>query len=377
MTRARSLLISCAGLALAVVAGTTMASASAGSAPSVLVDGLDGPRGLDVSARGHAVVAEADGTISRIYRHGHKAGTAKQIGKVPAEFVAPSVALGRHGKVWVLTVGGEQSSSASLFLLTPGEGRTKVKDIAKWSSQNWDPFDIENDPVNDLPNPYNVAAGPWGSALVADAANNAVVQVWPNGKARLVARVKPRVVDIPEPLQEEGGPTETPAEAVTTSVAMGADGSVYIGELRGYPATPGTSQIWRVAPGKTGVICDPARPYKGACTRFADGLTSVISVDTGRAGSVYAAELSKQSWLAIESDPPIPGSEVGSVYRFSGHKGKYRTELSPGEVILPGAVAAGWHGKAWVSGPIFGPPGSGSVYRVTGSACASSAAASC
>jgi hypothetical protein len=150
--------------------------------------------------------------------------------------------------------------------------------------------------------------------------------------------------------------TPIPAEAVVTSVAVGRDGAIYLGELRGFPATPGTSEIWRIRPGASDAVCRPNKPQKGQCRRVADGLTSVVALEVGRRGSIYAAELSKMSWLAIEGEPPVPGSEIGSVIRIN-HDRNIRKELSPGEVVLPGAVAVGPRGGAFVSGPIFGPGG--------------------
>ena len=137
-----------------------------------------------------------------------------------------------------------------------------------------------------------------------------------------------------------------------TSVTVGRDGAVYLGELRGFPATPGTSEIWRVEPGATDAVCKPNKPQKGACTRVADGLTSIVSLASGRGGALYAAELSKKSWFAVENE--VEGAVEGAVIRI-GHDRDVRRELKPGKVILPGSVAVGPNGKAFVSGPIFGP----------------------
>ena len=65
---------------------------------------------------------------------------------------------------------------------------------------------------------------------------------------------------------------------------------------------------------------------------------------------------SKMSWLAIEGEPPAPGSEIGAVIRVAVDR-KAQTELSPGKVVLPGAVAVGPKGGVFVSGPVFGPGG--------------------
>jgi hypothetical protein len=38
-------------------------------------------------------------------------------------------------------------------------------------------------------------------------------------------------------------------QSVPTSVAVGPDGALYVGELTGIPFQPGTARIWRVVPG--------------------------------------------------------------------------------------------------------------------------------
>ncbi len=364
MTRPRTLALACAGLVSAALAGAGALAAPATATPAQSgttlprVGGLDGPRGFDIGPTGKTVVAEADGTISHVYRHGPRAGTTRRIASVPPEFIAPSVAVGADRSVWVLTVGGEGATSGTLFRKVGGHKPAKVRNISAWVARHHpDPFDLEGNPSES--NPYGVAVGPDGRAYVADAANNSVLQVGPHGRVRVVAEVKPRMVEPPD-APAGAGAGAVPSEAVTTSVTVGPDGSVYIGELRGGPAFPGDSQVWRVRPGTTGAVCNPARPNKGACKRYADGLTSVVDLDTGRGGSLYVAELSKMGWMALEAETPAPGSEVGAVIRI-GHDRSIRRELSPGKVVLPGSVSVGPRGNAFASGPIFGP---GAIYQV-------------
>lgn len=349
--KTRLLATACAGLLAAGLTVGTVGTAQA--APSY--DGFDGPRGLSIGKTGKTVVSEANGAITRVFR---RTDRQRRIAKLPAEFLAPAVAVSPDNAVWALTVGGESDTSAKLYLIKPGKNRRLVANISRWAKNHPDPFDLENHPKES--NPYGVAAGPQGSALVADAAANAVLQVRRNGNIKMIARVKPRTVKVPEQLQEEGLPPRMKTEAVTTSVTMGRDGSVYIGELRGFPATPGTSEIWRVRPGAHHAVCRPHRPNRGNCQRAADGFTSIVSLDAGRGGSLYVAELSKMSWLAMEADPPIEGAEIGSVIRV-GHDRNVRHELGAGKVIMPGSVAVGPRGGVWVSGPIFGP---GSIMRL-------------
>ena len=143
---------------------------------------------------------------------------------------------------------------------------------------------------------------------------------------------------------------------MATSVTVGPDGYWYVGELRGFPATPGTSQIWRIKPGTVGAVCDPEKPWHGRCTRYADGLTSIVDLGASRR-SVYAVSLSKMSWLAVESDPPIPGAEIGALYRLTKHHHKVRIkELVKDQLTLPSGVDVA-EDDIYLIGPIFGPEG--------------------
>ena len=152
---------------------------------------------------------------------------------------------------------------------------------------------------------------------------------------KTVARLKPRVVKVPPGLpatDPDGNPlppagTPIPAEAVATSVTVGSDGYWYVGELRGFPATPGTSQIWRIKPGSVGAVCDPDRPYKGNCQRYADGYTSIVDLAGGPRGTLAVVELAKASWLQFELDRPDRGRPVPAV---------------PGQVTTRPGTSANW-----------------------------------
>ena len=204
-------------------------------------------------------------------------------------------------------------------------------------------------------NPFGVATLPDRSVLVSDAAANDLLRVYPNGDIVTVARLKPRVVAVPDELPdtEDFPPAGTmmPSEGVATSVTVGADGYYYVGELRGFPATPGKSQVWRIAPDSVDAICDPVAPNTGACRRYADGFTSIVDLEAGRDGSLYVVELAKQSWLQWQEG--IGGPPIGSLFRIPAGGGA-AVELAPGEFVLPGGVAVG-RDAVYVSSPVFGP----------------------
>jgi hypothetical protein len=347
-----------------------------GSLETVL-DGLDGPRGVDALGHGRTLVTETDGTFSLVLepRHrwhhwrGARHGSAPrkiELGQVPTNF-APAIAAGRHGTIWLLTGGASPDepaadNGATLFKWKPGwAAPVAFADIAEYQKSDPDPYDLEDLPADS--NPFGLAALRDGSVLVADAAGNDLLHVSKSGDIETVARLKPREVETPEGLPGAGTPAT--AEAVATSVTVGADGAWYIGELRGYPATPGTSEIWRVRPGTTDAVCDPERPW-GSCKRYADGLTSIVDLGAGRKG-IYAVTLSKLSWLAVESPTPIPGAEIGGLFLVRGdhHGSSWRrhghggggtasiTELVPDQLTLPGGVDVAE--DPYLVGPVFGP----------------------
>jgi hypothetical protein len=341
--RKRAFAVVCAG---AVAAALAAVPAANGAASSRAVEGLNGPRGLDIG-HGRMVVADSDGVISEIDRSDD---SAHKIGKVAKGF-GSAVAVAGNGDVWALTGGGH----GTLYLWKGDQKRRAVLDVGAWQKRNNpDPYDLEDKPGES--NPYGLDAVK-GGVLVADAANNSVIHVTRKGKVTPIARVKTRVVEMPEGFDDPELPpagTPIPSESVVTSVVQGKDGAIYLSELRGFPATPGTSQVWRVEPGAHGAVCKPNKPGKGACTRVADGLTSVVSMAIGGNGALYVAELSKMGWLAAEMQ--VEGSSEGAIIKISKNRERMR-ELSPGRVHLPGGVAVGGNGNVFTSGPVFGPGG--------------------
>jgi hypothetical protein len=241
--------------------------------------------------------------------------------------------------------------------MRPGKSPLKVADIAKYQAKDPDPYNLADDPGES--NPFGVATLRDGTVLVSDAAGNDLLRVWPNGKIKTVARLKPRVVKAPAEL----GGQLMPAEAVATSVTVGSDGYYYVGELRGFPATAGTSEIWRIKPGSVGAVCDPLKPNKGKCQRYADGYTSIVDLAGGPHGTIAVVELAKATWLAAEGPSTTP--VIGSLYlQFPGrhHKAGYKKELAKGKLVLPAGAAINKWGDIFVSSPLFGP--GGTVYRV-------------
>jgi hypothetical protein len=74
-------------------------------------------------------------------------------------------------------------------------------------------------------------------------------------------------------------------DAVPTTVAVGPDGALYVGELTGFPYPVGGARIYRVVPGE--VVLGETPPI------YADGFTNVIDIAFDHDGSLLVLELAK------------------------------------------------------------------------------------
>jgi hypothetical protein len=130
-------------------------------------------------------------------------------------------------------------------------------------------------------------------------------------------------------------PATVPAQAVPTSVVVGPDGAYYVGELKGSPAEPGTSRVWRIEPGTRHARCGTSP----ACRVVADGFTAIVDLTTSPDGMLYVVEMEENSFLAAVGGLPTRGGTVNAC-RF----GTWTcNEVSTG-LLLPIAATV-THGK--------------------------------
>lgn len=339
-TRTRNSLVLAASAALFF--GTTAPSYAHNDHPddddlSTVTNGLNMPRGVASVGKGMTLVTEGDGTFSIVLEQRHGAPRTIELGQLPGGGVAPSIDVGPHGMVYILTgaAGGPEESemslqggspapstgAATLFKWRPGWSSARpMADIGAYQARDLDPYDLEDNPGES--NPFGVHALDDGSVLVADAAGNDLLRVFRNGYIKTVARFKPRAVRAPAPAassSSRGGShgSWVLSESVPTSVTVGSDGYWYVAELRGAPGTPGTSQVWRIKPGSHRATCDPRRATRGDCQRYADGLTSIVDLTAGDNGSLYALSLSKMGWPALESG--VDGAQTGALFEIRRH----------------------------------------------------------
>ena len=175
--------------------------------------------------------------------------------------------------------------------------------------------------------PYDVVAY-RGGFVVADAAANSLLEVSKWGTISLLARFPALAEQAPPGLIGNPGPITIKAQAVPTSVAVGPDGALYVGLLRGIPSDPGTAYIYRVVPGQQPTI-------------WARGLTAVTAIAFDSQGRLLATEYSTGGLLA---PPTVPGALV----RISPNGQTVTTLPVPG-LYQPTGVAVGPGSAVYVS----------------------------
>jgi len=201
-------------------------------------------------------------------------------------------------------------------------------------------------------NPYKVTAFDGETALIADAAGNTVLQATTEGEIDWKAILTP-------PLNAEGewmtlfGTTDGTeditcyVQPVPTSVAIGDDGYVYVGELTG--GTPeglpiGLSRVWKMPADGTNYVCS-ALDASGDCNLLIDGLTSVIDVEIGPDGLLYVVEFDANSWLSSVAETiPWGGGKISS---FDTETGEL-VEVVAQNLVYPGAITFDKNGNLWV-----------------------------
>jgi hypothetical protein len=163
-------------------------------------------------------------------------------------------------------------------------------------------------------NPFDIEVLNGGSALVADAAANALLIINQRGDVDWIATLPDEGASTAHAKVLYGCPQQgeaivcnndtLPAQGVPTSVAVGPDGAYYVGELKGIPAPKGQSRIWRIAPGTRHAMCGSSP----ACTVVASGFTSIVDLTMGPGNTLYVAELDEESWLAMQLGKGTGGS---------------------------------------------------------------------
>jgi hypothetical protein len=283
-----------AGVLMAFAALLLVPTAAQADTTTVVMSGLDNPRGLAFGPEGALYVAEAGrggpgpcitlrgepqcygptGAVSRLWR-----GDQARIATGLPSYGSAASTTGPHDISFL----GRGAAYVTIGLGLEGLPRTDfaVGDRFGWlahlsASGEWRPivdvaayeFDVNPAGGPEDSNPYGVLAEP-GSRVIAEAGGNALLRVKANGTistlATFAARPNPTMIGPPF------------IEAVPTAVAVGPDGAYYVSQLTGFPFVSGFANIYRVVPGQ-------------APTVAWSGFTMVIDIAFGSDGSLYVLE---------------------------------------------------------------------------------------
>lgn len=330
-TSSRSVFVAVA-LVLAVAALAPSASAVPAYEFATPIFGL--------AARGDALlVADAGAGIVRL-----GADEGRLVVELPG---VTDVAPLKHGRMWALT---SASHDRKLYRIVEKTPHVVANIGAFEKAVNPDEGEIDS-------NPFDLAKLGGGQVLVADAAANALLIANSDGEVDWIATLPEEVVstanakdlagcpDAPPDLADICDlPDTMPAQAVTTSVAVGPDGAYYLTELKGFPAPLGESRIWRIEPDTRHVHCDAAA-VDSPCSVVADGFTSIVDLNFGPDGTAHVVELDEASWAAVELVPDaMVGGTVDACDSTTWSCAEEATDLQ-----IPTAVAINESGVAFAA----------------------------
>lgn len=167
-------------------------------------------------------------------------------------------------------------------------------------------------------NPYGLLALP-GKVIYADAGGNALNQVSANGDISTLAVFPDRIITRPNG-------TMATIQSVPTTVELGPDGDLYVGQLTGAPFTVGAANVYRV-------------PIDGGTPVVAySGFTNIIDIAFAADGSLFVLEISKNG---------IPSFNPGRLVHIA--LDGTRTEIAAGMLRAPGGIAIDGDGALYVT----------------------------
>ena len=374
----RSLTALVALLAATAAAGTTAPPGDSASSVTIVMSGLEAPRGLSFAPNGDLYVAEAgfgapctaaneivlpprnlsvcigtSGAVSRLAGgRQERVVTAlpSWLAKLPPPMVenaGPSDVAVRGGRLFVtIGWGGTPADRARgaaagqpfgyLLRIGPSGRRLALADVAGFEQA----FNPAGGPVD--AQPYGLLAEPARS-FIADAGANALLEMRPNGDVSLVTTFPPApnpagcMIPFPPP----GAPAPPASEPVPTTVVRGPDGALYVGELTGFPFCAGAARVWRI-------------PRDGEPQVYATGFKMIIDVAPAPDGALYV--------LQYATSPAMPGGP-GQIVRVEPG-GEARSVVDTGGVLQqPTSLALGPDGALYVSNRGI-TPGGGEVLRI-------------
>jgi hypothetical protein len=329
----------------AAVAALAASAAAVATGAATSIGGFGGPLfGLTAGKPGELWVADSSVGIIPIRR-----------GETGTPIVLPGatdVSVADSQTLWALTgaigappAGPQNDTGQGLHVIHRGQV-TKVANLFQFEAA-FNPHTAAPPNAPDS-NPYDVQALSRDAALVVDAGGNDLLRIDRKGNIKVLAVFPDELVPTanikalagcPSPAPFCGLPEAIPAQPVPTSIAIDKQGYIYVGELKGFPAPAGESNIWRVSPKANGARCGTSPD----CVKVFDGgFTSIIDLAFGPDGLLYVTELDEGSWAALE----IFGTPAGGTINACNVKRGTCREVA-GDLPEPTAIAFDHWGALW------------------------------
>jgi hypothetical protein len=291
-----------------------------------------------------------------------KNGEVKTMTNVDATSEIHGIEAIGAGNAFVTTAGTDLAVEGALYKVSYG-GARMVADLAayerdfdpdafagtQWKNQLCEAIDgFSAGPQN---NPYKLAATSGNSVLVADAAGNTLLSATTTGNIDWKAIFTPPVDENGDYIvrwyaeDETGEMIPCYVQPVPTSVAIGPDGYIYVGELTGAMADAdglpiGISRVWKIPADANNVVCTGE---SGDCQVIIDGLTSVIDLAIGPDGLLYVVEFDENSWIASF----VPGLAAGGTISSYDLEGNL-VNVVASNLSFPSAITFDKKGNLWL-----------------------------
>jgi len=320
------------GASLLTMAAPVQAHGHPKSHVDVLLEGLSSPKAIALATHDSLLVGQGaagpPGPVLQYFFKGKNRGTSAPL---TDPINVSDVAVTPDGAGWAI------GADHVLYRQMPGGPIESVLDIQAYQNGDPDPYNTPGEDPSET-NPYSLAALKSNDVLIADAAGNDVIRVKPNGDAWTVARWARQMV------------SGQSAEAVPTSIAIGRDGKAYVGQLVGFPGTPGSAHIWKLNPNADGALCSVGS--HGDCKDWMHGFTSIEDLAFGHdPRTLYVYEIAKDGWLAFEAGFDTGVFPPAVLLEVKGHR---RHELAKGELSQPGGIVVSKDGSIFVTDGVFG-----------------------